>query len=136
MRQDQYEKLQQLEEKLLDVFFNEADPEGWPGAGKKVADMTQQERGDSYWCKKTAAATLALTQRIGVLVGRVQMSGAGTTPTGGTDGEGQDPATAEATRALDADVESAERQAAALLEELRTGRSKARFDQRVHGQKP
>lgn len=138
MRQDQYERLQQLEEKLLDVFFGESDPAEWPGFGKKIAAMDQQERGDLYWVKKNAAATLALTQRVGVLIGRVQMSGAGTTQPNGqpADGEGQDAETAAATSALDADIYKAERDAAALLKELRTGQLKNRFDLRVHGKQP
>lgn len=134
MRQDQFERLQQLEEKLLDVFFAEAEPADWPGAGKKVRDMAQQERGDLYWVKRNCAATLALTQRIGILVGRVQMSGAGTTANGQpVDGEGHDQEAARAVSQLDSEIAAAERKAAELIREMQSGALKARFDQRVHG---
>ena len=31
MRQDQYERLMKLEEKLMECFLGEADPDVWPG---------------------------------------------------------------------------------------------------------
>jgi hypothetical protein len=133
VRQDQYEKLQSLEEQLLDVFFQEVEPTDWPGHGKKPRDMTQQERGDRYWVKKSAAATLALTQRVEILIGRVQLAGAGTTPGQPVDGEGQDAEIAEATSSLDREIAAAEREAAELMRELQTGAMKARFNQHVHG---
>jgi hypothetical protein len=80
MRQDQYERLQQLEEKLTDVFIGEAEPEKWPGAGLDAGAMDQKTRGDRYWVKKNAVATLSLMQRVGTLIGVVQLRGAGTTP--------------------------------------------------------
>lgn len=60
MRPDQLKMLEELSEKLVDVILLEADPQGWPGAGMAPADMTQEERGDRYWCKKNAAATLTV----------------------------------------------------------------------------
>lgn len=134
MRQDQYERLQAIEEELLDVFFVEAKPADWPGHGKKLAELTQQERGDLYWIKKNAASSLALAQRVGVLIGRVQMSGAGTTPPAGPpDGDGMDGEAADATRSLDAEIATAEREAAALISGARSGALKERFDRHVHG---
>lgn len=127
MRQDQYERLQALEEKLTDVFLGEAEPEKWPGAGLEAGAMDQQTRGDRYWCKKNAVATLSLVQRVGNLIGQVQGAGTGTTPPGGEgeDGEGRDH--------LDAEVRAAEKEAERLMRELTTGKGKAAFDQRVHG---
>jgi len=63
MRPDQYERLQALQEKLADVVLEEADPDLWPGAGQPLAEITQQERGDRYWCKKNAAASFAILER-------------------------------------------------------------------------
>lgn len=63
MRQDQIERLRELSEKLADVVLEEADPETWPGAGQPLADITQEERGNRYWCKKNAAATFSLLER-------------------------------------------------------------------------
>lgn len=57
MRPDQMQRLQDLSEQLADAFILEADPSEWSGSGKSPADITQQERGDRYWCKKNAMAT-------------------------------------------------------------------------------
>ena len=63
MRPDQLQRLQELSEKLADVVLEEADPAEWPGANMPLASLSQQERGDRYWCKKNAAATFALLER-------------------------------------------------------------------------
>jgi hypothetical protein len=57
MRPDQLARLDDLAKDLADVFLAEADPTEWSGYGKPAADMSQQERGDRYWCKKNAMAT-------------------------------------------------------------------------------
>ena len=45
MREDQYQRMKELSEKLADAFILEADPDDWPGAGLKPNQMTQvQER--------------------------------------------------------------------------------------------
>lgn len=124
MRQDQYERLQALEEKLTDVFLGEAEPEAWPGAGLPVATMDKNTRGDRYWCKKNAVATLSLIQRVGTLIGQVQGAGAGTTPPAVEGDEQQDQ--------LDDEVASAEKEAERLMRRLQ-GEGKAEFDKRVHG---
>ena len=72
MRDDQYLRLQQLEEKLTEQFLTEADPVNWTGEGVLPKDLTQQDRGDRYWCKKNAVATISLTIRIGSLLGMIQ----------------------------------------------------------------
>lgn len=64
MREDQYQKLLELEEKLADACIIEADPELWPGAGVAPKDMTQEDRGNRYWCKKDAAATFTLLNKV------------------------------------------------------------------------
>lgn len=51
MRDDQYLRLQALEEKITDQFLFEADPKNWPADGVAPKAMTQQDRGDRYWCK-------------------------------------------------------------------------------------
>lgn len=63
MRQDQIARLRDLVEKLADVLLEEADPDTWPGAGMPISEMTKEERGDRYWCKKNAAATFTLLER-------------------------------------------------------------------------
>jgi hypothetical protein len=130
MRQDQYEKLQALEEQLADVFIAEAEPAKWPGAAIEPANMDAQTRGDRYWCKKNAVATLSLIQRVGVLIGSVQASGAGTTPA----------AEGDEAESLDADIKAAEKEAAKLMRELQSGttgaaksEAKRKFDKKAHG---
>ena len=129
MRQDQYERLQHLEEKLTDVFISEAQPEGWPGAGLAPAALDQQARGDRYWCKKNAVATLSLVQRVAMLIGQVQLAGAGTTaPTSG------EPSVADEARDnLDAEVKAAEKDAARLLDRLTKGTAGPKLDRKAHG---
>lgn len=128
MRQDQLERLQALEEKLTDVLLGEAEPDKWPGHGLDPGAMDQQTRGDRYWCKKNAVATISLIQRVGTLVGHVQLRGTGTTPPEGEDGQPQEDH-------LEDEVKSAEKEAAKLLRELQSGAGKPAFDRRVHGTK-
>lgn len=124
MRQDQYEKIQNLSEKLADVVIQDIDPEGWVGKGKRPAELTKEERGDAYWCRKMAAASLSLLTRVAHLVDVVQkQSSNGQGGAGVTDGE----------QLLDEEIASAESEAERLLNRLTTQRAKASFDKRVHG---
>lgn len=129
MRQDQYEKLQDLGERLTDVFLAEAEPAEWPGAGLKPGQMDQQTRGDRYWCKKNAAATLSLVQRVAGLVHTIQLAG-GTDPAGA---DGSEAGVADEAAQLDTEIASAEKEAAKLLDELQRRTAKAAFDTRTHG---
>lgn len=120
MRDDQYIRLQQLEEKLADQLLIEADPVNWSGDGLAPAEMTQQQRGDRYWCKKNAVATMSMTLRIGSLIGQIQRNG-NTTPTpesGDPDGETQG--------LLDAEVAAAEKEAKRLLANFQGGKRKVK----------
>jgi hypothetical protein len=126
MRQDQYERLQALEEKLLDSFLEEAEPAEWPGHGIKIAAMDAATRGDRYWCKKNAAATGMLATRVVAMIGATQAFGAGTTPPASDDAHDHE-------QQLDAEIASAEREAAKLLDELQRGGKKRAFDRKVHG---
>lgn len=131
MRQDQFQKLQQLEEKLIDVFIDEADPTSWPGQGLKLSAMDSQTRGDLYWCRKTAASVLVLAQKVGGMVSTAQQRAAGTLPAAGEGGE--QPAGQDDGAQLDALVDSAEREALRLMRELQGAGGKASFDRKVHG---
>ncbi len=127
MRQDQYERLQTLSERLTDVFLDEAEPGKWPGHGIEVGAMDQKTRGDRYWCKKNAVATLSLIDRVAKLTGTIQAAsaagaGAAAVPEGEED-EGS----------LDAEINSAEKEAAKLLDQVLLRSKKAEFDKRVHG---
>ena len=53
MRQDQYEKLQALSERLTDVFLNEAEPEQWPGHNIEPGAMDQQTAATATGARRT-----------------------------------------------------------------------------------
>lgn len=112
MRQDQYERLQSLTEKLIDVFTDEADPATWPGVGLKAGEMDQQTRGDRYWCKKNAAATLTVVMRTTTLIGVIQRNADGLPPSN-DDGE-----TVEGESSLDKEIAAAEKEASKLIEKM------------------
>ncbi len=104
MRIDQYEKLQALTEKLADVLIDELNPDEWPGAGIKPATMDRDTRGDRYWCKKNAAATLSALTRLHTIIGLVQR----TAPPPATEDADDDD--------LEKEIESAERAALRAIE--------------------
>ncbi len=110
MRDDQYHRLQALEEKLTDTLLAEADPATWTAPGIESKDLTQQQRGDRYWCKKNAVATISLTIRVGSLIGMIQRNSASNTPGANV------PETGEGL--LDAEVAQAEGEAKRLLRRL------------------
>ena len=127
MRQDQFEKLQTLSEKLTDVFLTEAEPDMWPGHGMDPGSMTQQTRGDRYWCKKNAVATLSLIGRVASLTNVIRMQGGEPLPPGPEqNGEAEEDG-------LDAEIREAEKEAQRLLNDIQKGTKKAEFDKRVHG---
>lgn len=111
MRQDQYEKLQSLSEKLMDALLWEADPERWSGDGLSPRGMSTQERGDRYWCKKNAVATAALIHRVMSLAGRIQL--ASNVGAGGAAGE-----VTPAEDGIDSEIAAAEREGARMLNQL------------------
>lgn len=127
MRQDQYERLQALTEKLTDVFLDEANPETWPGKGLEASAMDQQTRGDRYWVKKNAAATLTVIMKTTSLIGVIQQRSAAGAPDGVPAPESDEP------DGLDGEIRAAEKEATRLLNKLGTATSKDAFDKRVHG---
>lgn len=58
MRPEQITQLSSIEEELTDVFIAECQPKTWP------AMVKQKDRGDRYWFKKNALATLSLVGRL------------------------------------------------------------------------
>ena len=124
MRQDQFEKLQALSEKLTEVFIGEADPDKWPGVGIEPGVMDQQTRGDRYWCKKNAVATLSLVGRIQSVSGMIRGQAASGMPP---------PDEPEQTSELDKEIAAAEKEAAQLLDKVQKQSQKRRFDEKVHG---
>jgi hypothetical protein len=129
MRDDQFIRLQQLEEKLTEQFLSEADPVNWSADGILPKNMTQAERGDRYWCKKNAVATLALIQRIHSLsdsIRRASSSGEGG-DTGAVTDDGED---------LEQEMASAEEEAKRMLAEIQDGSKKKDYVKRTVNGKP
>ena len=105
MRDDQIVRLQALTERLGEEVINEIDPHNWPGADKKPGELTQQERGDRYWCKKNAAATMTLLLKTVNIAGILNRNKPA--PDAGT-----------AIDELDGELAAAEREAAAIIERM------------------
>jgi hypothetical protein len=126
MRQDQYERLQTLSENLADVFLVEADPANWTGKDTPLQQMTQQQRGDRYWEKKNAVATLSLISRVAHLRGLIQLGSQAPDP--------NNPAAIEEPKnLLDEEITAAEKEASKLMNKLEEQTRKKEFDKRVHG---
>lgn len=114
MRPDQIQRLHELTEALADVVLEEADPAEWPGAGMPLAALSQEDRGNRYWCKKNAAASFSLLERSQSLLADVADPNRNRTP-----GEESD---------LDKQIADKERQAAKVLE-----KAMAKAKQAAHG---
>lgn len=65
---NQIEQLKKLSEKMIDVVIAEADPSTWAGANKTLDEMTEQERGDRYWCKKNANQVITTAVKLETLI--------------------------------------------------------------------
>ena len=108
MHSDYKTRLTALSDKLTDAVLEEADPDNWPGAGKTAKELTKDERGNRYWEKKNAAASLTLLIKVHSLIG---MQTRGGTP---KDNPGGDDEAFE----LGQQVSKAEREAAAIIDRL------------------
>jgi len=82
--------LEDLADKLVLTALEEADPTRWPGHGKSVGEMEKSERGDRYWCKQNAQATIMLVKGLHGLINQRragQRARIGLNPTMPTDDE-------------------------------------------------
>lgn len=111
MRVDQYERLQALQEKLVDVFLMEADSDNWPGANLTSANMDQQTRGDRYWSKKNAVATGGLIHRVSTLTHKIELANT-------DEGGGGADLVKEEESNLDKQVADAEKEGKRLLDKV------------------
>lgn len=59
-----------LADRLTEIAITECDVTQWPGHGKAVSEMDKQERGDRYWAKQNATATIMLVKQLHNLVGQ------------------------------------------------------------------
>ena len=63
MRKDPIERLDDIVERIADVFLTESDPDNWNGSGVALRDMDEKTRGNRYWDKKNAIQTGSLLWR-------------------------------------------------------------------------
>ncbi|CAM4032361.1 hypothetical protein [Ectopseudomonas alcaliphila] len=108
MRDDQIVRLQALSERLGEVVIEEVDPHKWPGNDKPLGELTQQERGDRYWCKKNAAATMTLLLKVVNIAGILNR-------------QKPAPDAGHAVDELDGELAAAEREAQAIIERMQKG---------------
>ncbi len=125
MRTDQFEKIQQLSEKVADVVIKDLDPSGWVGHGQAPNELSRDLRGDAYWCRKMAAASLSLLVRVTTFTNNVLRDNGPQIPGEGEPGAPEDDP-------LDKEIADAEKEADKLINRL-TGVTKAAFDKKVHG---
>lgn len=127
MRQDQYDALQQLNVKLTDVFLKEADPDQWPGHSTPPLEMTKEQRGDRYWHKKNAVATIAIMMRVGNLVDIIQRN---------TQGGGGGAEVADEDAMLDKQISEAEAEGNRLLDQVMKEQRRTEFVKKAVGKTP
>lgn len=121
MRPDQLKQLQDLSERLADVFLVEADPDNWSGGGLP-RDMTKEERGDRHWDRKGALGTGAVLSHTLNILNHYDTPGRGTREDPGAEGE------------LDKAITDAEKRASiALARVMSKAKGKDEFDRRTHG---
>ena len=73
---DQLEQLKQLSDRMVAVVIAEADPDTWAGANKKLGEMSEEERGDRYWCKKNANQVITTAVKLETLIALYERKGA------------------------------------------------------------
>ena len=111
MRPDQVQKIDELAERMVDVFTVEADPANWTGADVPATEMTPEVRGARNWDMKNANQAGALTMRLLDLRDRLRGVAAPHNPIGDDDAE--------------AAISKYEKQAKKLLETVGARRGKA-----------
>jgi hypothetical protein len=119
MRDDQRKQLEELAERLADVFLVEADPDNWSGAGKLPCDMDPQTRGNRHWDRKGAMGTGGVLRYALDLVKFHQVP----------NGQGE----AEQDADLDKKIKDAEKRAAAAVNRALDKARKRTFDSKTHG---
>lgn len=112
MRQDQFERLTEYAEKLIDVLVQEMNPDNWPGSGVDPNKMDAQTRGDRFWAKKNPIATVTLAMKLNSLIDLTRRQTAGD---GGAAAVDDHP---EADDGLEGEVKRAEKEAAKFLEKV------------------
>ncbi len=104
MKDEQIDKLKALSERLTDVLLFDADPENWVGVGIPASDLSREQRGDAYWCRRVATATVSVLLRVESVLDETTQR----RRPGDDDDDGE----------LDKEIANAEKEAARLLKRL------------------
>jgi hypothetical protein len=64
MSPENRERLKILEERLVQTVLQDANPDYWSGANVQPRNLGQQQRGDAYWCRKMAVASLTVLSKV------------------------------------------------------------------------
>lgn len=123
MTSAQYARLAAIQSQLFDVLADECDPTNWPGAGRKPNAWDQQTRGDRYWSKKNAAATMSLIARAQQIF-RAELTGYRRSPHGEDETDDTalpEPAMAAGEVDIDKEISRYERDAAKAIERAARG---------------
>jgi hypothetical protein len=75
MRPDQIARLRDVEEKLADLFIDEANPDNWPCPGEASHKIDSDARSNRFRCKRAAIDTGALLVRTQSLMQIVEGEG-------------------------------------------------------------
>lgn len=125
MTPEQARRLAAIQDKLLDCYEREIDPDRWPGGHKTPGEMTRDERGDAYWVRKLASSTLALFHRGEMMLDRAVETKARLAVLGYKAGQvgGDDDSVRNAEKLaefdLDKDIKRYEREAERFIEKVR-----------------
>lgn len=68
MRADQIKRLEELQDKLVDIYLDEMQPENWPQDVPDDETKTMKARGNRVWHKKDANLTITHVIRIKTLL--------------------------------------------------------------------
>lgn len=99
MNSKQLKKLTALQAKLFEAMVFDTNPEHWVGHGKTVSELSKQEKDEASWCRRQAASSIALWEKIDKLIN-----------------SHQPPAPHELTNEVD--IEAIEQEAGSLLQQL------------------
>lgn len=125
MRDDQYGKLQDLATKIADVVIHDADPDNWIAVNVPAKDLSREERGDAYWCRRLATSSLSVLMKVTSVLGQIKHQEKNGLNPVESDDEADD---------LDQEIKDAEREAGRLLKQLTSREAlKAKFDKSVAG---
>ena len=68
MNSKQLKKLQSLRNKLFEAMVFDTNPENWVAYAKPAKELSKQEKDEAAWCRRQAASSIALWEKIDKLI--------------------------------------------------------------------